>query len=162
MQEQLTEARQQATDAATVASQHERRAALLSAECEGLKRIVAAQKADAALGRAASVRAEQAQAHGEVDRTTTRVVHMVLNPEALARREAEEARFVKLQAENAALRTQLSRLEAPAAPATASAAQSHSHNSTPATPAGEGAMSLALAQAEVAVLTHKVRRACEL
>ena len=87
---------------------------------------------------------------------TTRVVHMVHNPEAAARREAEEARFATLQAENAALRTQISRLDKNSAPAVDPAANSQSQESSPATPAAEGAMALALAEAEVAVLNRKV------
>ena len=160
VQVQLTEAQQQAADAAVEASHYERKAALLSAECDGLKRIVAAQKSDATRVQSASDRDEQPIAHGDFDHTTTRVVHMVHNPESLARREAEEARFTMLQAENAALRTQLARLEATAAPASAPAAHSQSLESQPATPAADGATSLALAQAEIAVLNGKVGPVC--
>ena len=156
LQAQLAEAQQQAADAASQASHYERKAALLSAECDGLKRIVAAQKSGATRAPAASERAEQPDPHGDIDCMTTRVVHMVHNPESLARREAEEARFAKLQAENAALRTQLARLEATSAPATAPAPQSQGQGTPPATPSAEGATSLALAQAEIAVLNRKV------
>ncbi len=160
VQVQLTEAQQQAADAAVEASQYERKAALLSAECDGLKRIVAAQKSDVTRARAASGRVEDPDAHSDVDRATTRVVHMVHNPESLARREAEEARFAMLQAENAALRTQLARLEATAAPAKTPPADSQSQNAAPASPAADGATALALAQAEVAVLKSKVSPVC--
>ena len=160
LQARLREAQQQTADAALEASHCERKAALLSAECDGLKRIVAAHKSDATCAQAASGRAGHPDAHGDVHHATTRVVHMVHNPESLARREAVEARFAMLQAENAALRNQLARLEAVSAPATAPAAHSQSPESQTATPAADGAMSLALAQAEIAVLNRKVSPVC--
>jgi len=160
VQVQLAKAQQQAADAAAEAGRYERKAALLSAECDGLKRIVAAQKGDATRAQAGSARAELPDAHGDFDHSKTRVVHMVHNPESLARREAGEARFAMLQAENAALRTQLARLEATAAPATAPAADSQSQESQPATPAADGATALALAQAEIDVLSSKVSPVC--
>ncbi len=95
---------------------------------------------------------------GGFDQATTRVVHMVHNPETAARREAAEARFTALEAENGALRAQISRLEALPAPAAEPAAVTQRQESPPAGNApAEGAMPLALAHAEVAVLNRKVR-----
>ena len=59
---QLTEAQQQVAEALEAAGRHDRRAALLGAECDGLKRIVAAHSADAAAQQAAVGRADAAEA----------------------------------------------------------------------------------------------------
>lgn len=86
--------------------------------------------------------------HGEFNAATTRVLHFIQNPEAEARREAEEARLAELQAENAALRSQLQRVEAQAQAATPGAAP---------TPTAAGATSIALAEAEITLLKRKAR-----
>ena len=49
---------------------------------------------------------------GEFNKATTRVLHYVHNPEATVQKAAEQAQQETLQAENAALRANLQRLEA--------------------------------------------------
>ena len=84
--------------------------------------------------------------HGEFNAATTRVLHFVQNPEAEARQDAEDARLAELQAENAALRSQLQRVEAQATQGTA-----------PIPYTAVGATSIALAEAEITLLKRKAR-----
>ena len=82
---------------------------------------------------------------GEFNRATTRVLHMVNNPEAQTWQDAHQRRVEELEASNSLLRTQLQRLE--------------EHLSGAGTTAPDAAQvaSAALTDAEIIILKRKAR-----
>lgn len=76
------------------------------------------------------------------------MLHLIHNPEADARREADEARLAGLQAENSALRSQLQCVEE------GQAAEANPNAASP--PLAIGATSIALGRAEITLLKRKV------
>lgn len=98
---------------------------------------------------------------GEYNPATTRVLHYVHNPEAAALREADAAKISQLQAEAAALRSQLAALQpqqqeqAPPGGGTGSELAGQ-HGAAAESGGGAAATAAAVAAAERTLLEHKV------